>query len=52
MNREEFHLFRKGLNLADLSLEQVLSEFLRAMLARRAYSKAVARVGNADCSRL
>jgi hypothetical protein len=39
MNGQEFHLFRKGPNLADLSLEQVLSEFLRVMLARRAYSK-------------
>ena len=52
MNGQQFHLFRKGLNLADLSLEQALSEFLRVILARRGYSKAVARVGNAGCGRL
>jgi len=39
MNGQEFHLFGKGPNPADLSLGQVLSEFLRVMLARRAYSK-------------
>jgi hypothetical protein len=38
MNGQEFHLFRTGLDLVDL-LGQVLSEFLRVMLARRAYSK-------------
>jgi len=38
MNGQEFHLFRTGLDLVDLS-GQVLSEFLRVMLARRAYSK-------------
>jgi hypothetical protein len=39
MNGQEFHLFRTGPNLVDLSLEQALSEFLRVTLARRAYSK-------------
>jgi hypothetical protein len=38
MNGQEFHLFRKGFDLVDLS-GQVLSEFLCVMLARRAYSK-------------
>ncbi len=38
MNGQEFHLFRTGLDLVKLS-GQVLSEVLRVMLARRAYSK-------------
>jgi len=42
MNGQEFHLFRTGLDLVDL-LGQVLSEFLRVMLARRAYSRCCSR---------
>src|SRR5205807_3656219 len=38
MNGQEFHLFRAGLDLVELS-GQVLSEVLRVVLARRAYSK-------------
>jgi len=41
MNGQEFHLFRAGLDLVELS-GQVLSEVLRVVLARRAYF---------DCSR-
>ncbi len=41
MNREEFHLFRTGVDLVELQkrlcLWRGISEFLRVMLARRAY---------------